>query len=163
MNYGHADLLTTLGSFLFIVVEDMVKPEALPYSKPVAKRIRELIRDGVSVTVILDSIQSYQNAPKSTATLYKIYGQDIAEERAAFHQYLGGKARQRIEEGSDKILELALRSKAGWNPSIVVEEKDSDAPDENSDAISTLMTLLGKTEPDDSTSDSGDTEEPAQQ
>ena len=137
----------------------MKKTEALPYSKHVANRIRELIRDGVSMTVVLDSIQSYQNAPKSSATLYKIYGQDIAEERAAFHQYLGGKARQRIEEGSDKILELALRSKAGWNPSIVVEEKDSDDPDENSDAISTLMTLLGKKEQDDLTSDSSGPEE----
>ena len=121
-----------------------------------------MVRDGVTMTVVLDSIQSYRDAPKSLKTLYSIYGQDIAEERAAFHQYLGGKARQRIEEGSDKILELALRSKAGWNPSVVVEEKDSDTPDENSDAISTLMSLLGKTEPDDPTSDSGGPEETSQ-
>lgn len=124
--------------------------EKLPYSHDVEKRVRQLVRDGVGVRVIIDSIQDLPYAPRSLSTLYKKYGQAIADERAEFHSWLGGKARERIEEGSDKILELALRSKAGWNPTIVTEEKDSEDADENQDALSVLMEKLGKKQDDES-------------
>lgn len=120
--------------------------EPLPFSKTIENRVRKGIRNGVGVRVIFDSIQELPNAPGSYSTFYKLYGQAMAEERAEFHDYLGQKARERIEDGSDKILELALRSKAGWNPSVVTEEKDSDDPDENSDPIAVLMEKLGKTQ-----------------
>ena len=116
----------------------------LKHSKHIAKKVRELIGNGVSITVILDSIQKYQEAPRSTNTLYKIYADDIAEARAEFHGYLGKKAMERIEEGSDAVLIHALKTKAGWSEKIVVEERDSDEPDENTDAISTLAVLLGR-------------------
>jgi len=55
--------------------------DKLPYSNIIAKKVREGIRSGVSVKDILSSIQKYQNAPSSTATFYKLYGEDIAEEK----------------------------------------------------------------------------------
>lgn len=120
----------------------MIDP--IPRREYIAKEIRRLIRDGVTVKVILDSIQKYDDAPRSLSTVYKIYGQDIAEERAAFHSYLGGKAREHIENGSERILELALRSKAGWNPTEKVQQVDENEVDENTSAIEELMGLLGK-------------------
>jgi hypothetical protein len=116
----------------------------LKYSKHIAKKVKELIGNGVSITVILDSVQKYQEAPRSINTLYKIYGEDIAEVRAAFHGYLGQKARERIDAGSDAVLIHALKTKAGWTEKVIVEERDSDDPDENTDAISTLAVLLGR-------------------
>ena len=118
--------------------------DALPHRAYIAKEIRRLIRDGVGIRVIIDSIQKYDDAPKSLSTMYKIYGQDIAEERASFQSYLGGKAREHIENGSERILELALRSKAGWNPTEKVQQVDDDDLDENTSAIEELMGLLGK-------------------
>ena len=56
--------------------------QAIPYSEVIAKKVREGIRNGVSVKDILASIQKYQNAPSSTATFYKLYGQDIADTKA---------------------------------------------------------------------------------
>lgn len=116
----------------------------LKHSKPIAKKIKELIGDGVSMKVILDSIQHYQEAPRAMPTLYRIYERDIAEARAEFHGWLGQKAKTRIEEGSDAVLIHALKTKAGWTEKIIVEERDSDEPDENTDAIATLAVLLGK-------------------
>ena len=52
--------------------------DKLPYSNIIAKKVREGIRSGVSDKDILSSIQKYQNAPSSTATFYKLYGEDIA-------------------------------------------------------------------------------------
>jgi AraC-like DNA-binding protein len=111
----------------------------------IAKRLVHLIDDGVSIPVIMDTLSAEFGTefPSSSATLYKIYGQDIAKARAAFQQWLGGKARQRIEEGSDKILELALRSKAGWKPESSVDINEGDGEGEGS-ALDTLMELMGK-------------------
>jgi len=133
--------------------------DPLPYRKDIANRVRKLIRDGVKMSVILDSIQDLQDAPRSMSTLYKIYGNDIAKERAEFQSYLGSKAMQRIEEGSDRILELALKSKAGWNPTETVNIGESDDFDEDTSAIDELLTILGKR---NESSDNGeDTEEPS--
>ncbi len=129
-------------------------PKGTPhkYSKTIENRIRQGIRNGVSIAVILDGLSDLEgqtgNIPKSTDTLYKHYGHAIGEERAKFHEYLGSKARERIEKGSDRILELALRSKAGWNPSVKVEDV-TDEEDENKDAISVLAGLLKKETPDE--------------
>lgn len=122
--------------------------EKLPYSPDVEKRIRQLVRDGVGVRVIIDAIQDLAFAPRSIKTMYEKYGPAIADERAKFHSYLGQKAYERIDEGSDKILELALRSKAGWNPSVITEEKDAEDIDEDSDALDILLEKLGKKDKD---------------
>lgn len=111
----------------------------------IAKRITHLIDDGVSIPVIMDTLSAEfgTEVPSSSATFYKVYGNDIAKARAAFQQYLGGKARQRIEEGSDKILELALRSKAGWKPESSVDVNEGNGEGEGS-ALDALMELMGK-------------------
>lgn len=114
------------------------------YSKDIENRVRQGIRDGLTIAVIHDSVRHLQNCPNSRQTFYKYYGEVIAEERASFQSYLGQKARAAIEGGSERILELALRSKAGWNPTVKVEEKTEDSPDENLDAISALMLKLGR-------------------
>ena len=57
-------------------------PAAIPYKKAIANRIRRMIRDGVAMKDIMVAIQELQDAPTSFATFYKIYGQDIAQERA---------------------------------------------------------------------------------
>ena len=56
--------------------------QAIPYSEVIAKKVKEGIRNGVSVKDIMASIQKYQNAPSSTATFYKLYGQDLADTKA---------------------------------------------------------------------------------
>lgn len=114
----------------------------------IAKRIVHLIDDGVSIPVIMDTLSAEfgTEVPSSTATFYKVYGDDIAKARAAFQQWLGGKARQRIDEGSDKILELALRSKAGWKPESSIDVSEGDGEGEGS-ALDTLMTLFHKDRP----------------
>lgn len=116
----------------------------------IAKRLVHLIDDGVSIPVIMDTLSAEfgTEVPSSSSTFYKLYGQDIAKARAAFQQWLGGKARQRIEEGSDKILELALRSKAGWKPESSVDINEGDGEGEGS-ALDTLMELLGKNKKED--------------
>lgn len=114
----------------------------------IAKRIVYLIDDGVSIPVIMDTLSAEfgTEVPSSTATFYKVYGDDIAKARAAFQQWLGGKARQRIDEGSDKILELALRSKAGWKPESSIDVAEGNGEGEGS-ALDTLMTLFHKDRP----------------
>ena len=55
---------------------------SIPYSEIIAKKVREGVRNGVSIKDIMGSIQKYQNAPSSTATFYKLYGTLIAETKA---------------------------------------------------------------------------------
>jgi len=50
-----------------------------------------------------------------------------------------------IREGDFKSQELFLRSKGGWSPTSTVNEvEQSENPDEDTSAIDSLMTLLGK-------------------
>jgi len=121
------------------------------FSKIIENRIREGIRNGLTIAVIHDSIMHLNEAPNSKQTFYKIYGEVIADERARFQSRLGQKANDILDNpdhpGHTKILELALRAKAGWNPSVKIEEKTDDSADENLDAISALMLKLGKEVP----------------
>jgi hypothetical protein len=123
--------------------------QPLPYSEVIAKKVREGIRSGVSVKDILASIQKYQNAPSSTATFYKLYGQDIADTKAAIVGQVGSVVIQQALEGDFKSQELFLRSKGGWSPTSTVNEQElSEDPDTDESAIDSLITLLGKTKPD---------------
>jgi len=120
--------------------------EPLPYSEVIAKNVRKGIRNGVSVKDIMASIQKYQNAPSSSATFYKLYGDDIAQERAEIVGQVGGVVIQQALDGDFKAAELFLRSKGGWSPTQTNIELEADSnPDEDVSAIDSLMTLLGKT------------------
>ena len=125
---------------------------AIPYSEIIAKKVREGIRSGVSVKDILSSIQKYQNAPSSTATFYKLYGEDIAEEKASIVGAVGSVVVQQALDGDFKSQELFLRSKGGWSPTnIVVEQEQDNDPDMDESAIDSLMALLGKSDNDPET------------
>ena len=118
----------------------------LSYNVPIAKYIRKAVRDGVQVKDILATVnKKYQNAPRNNAMLYKLYGGDIAEARAEISQRIGNVVIEQAINGHFPSQELFLRSKAGWSPKETqqLEEVNGDA-DENSSAINSLMTLLGK-------------------
>ena len=118
--------------------------EAIPYSNLIAKRVRQGIRDGVSVRDIMGSIQKYQNAPNSLTTFYKLYGQDISEEKADIVGKVGNVVINAALSGDFKAAELFLRSKGGWSPTHTVNEVDQDVdPDMDESAIDTLLSLLG--------------------
>jgi hypothetical protein len=119
--------------------------DPLPYSEVIAKNVRKGIRNGVSVKDIMASIQKYQYAPSSSATFYKLYGDDIAQERADIVGQVGGVVIQQALDGDFKAAELFLRSKGGWSPTQTnVEVEATGDPDEDASAIDSLMTLLGK-------------------
>ena len=125
-------------------------PAALPYKKAIANRIRKMIRDGVAMKDIMVSIQELQDAPSSFATLYKTYGQDIAQERSDIVGQVGNVVVQQALDGDFKSQELFLRSKGGWSPTSTVNEVDQvEDPDVDESAIDSLMTLLCKTRTDD--------------
>lgn len=116
------------------------------YDQRIANEIKEGIRKGLAMKVIFDAIQRHQQAPKAYSTFLKMYGQDIANARADFQGELGELAMARIREGSDKILELALRSKAGWNPRETIEiEAHDESTNEMTSLIEELALKLGKT------------------
>jgi len=120
--------------------------DKLKYSETIAKAVRQGIRNGVAVKDILASIQKYQQAPSSSATFYKLYGDDIAQERADIVGQIGSVVIQQALEGDFKSQELYLRSKGGWSPTQTnIEVEGSGDADEDTGAIDSLMTLLGKT------------------
>lgn len=119
-------------------------PNALKWRKVIDDKVRQGIRNGASLKQILDRIAHYQEAPHSTATLYKIYGESIAEERGDFEDFVGTAVRQKIQEGDSKIIEFTARSKLGWNPSVRVEDVSDSEDEDDKDAISRLASLLGR-------------------
>jgi hypothetical protein len=94
--------------------------------------------------VILDNIQKYDHAPSSMNGMYKTYRNDIAEARADIQEAVGNVVVNKALEGDLKAAELFLRSKAGWNPTIKVEEVDPEEVKEDTGAIDDLLALLGK-------------------
>ena len=125
-------------------------PNALKHRKTIENHVRKGIRNGATIQQILDRISHMAEAPQTTATLYKIYGPAIEEERADFSDFVGGAVRQKIQEGDSKIIEFTARSKLGWNPSVKIEEVDAEDEDKDNDAVSRLAALLGKDkEPDE--------------
>jgi hypothetical protein len=113
------------------------------YSERVASEIDRGIKAGLKMAVIHDSLLRLAETPKSRAMFFEKYKDQIAKSRSEYQIWLGDTARTRIEEGSDKILELALRSKAGWNPSLKIEEADAEDSEEVT-ALDKLARLLGK-------------------
>ena len=128
--------------------------QEIKYSEVIAKKVKEGIRSGVSVKDIMASIQKYQNAPSSSATFYKLYGNDIAETRADIVGQVGSVVVQQALDGDFKSAELFLRSKGGWSPTQTNIEVEADgSPDEDLSAIDSLMTLLGKNNGSDTDED----------
>ena len=124
--------------------------QPIPYSEVVAKKVVAGIRNGVSVKDIIASIQKYQNAPSSTATFYKLYGELIAETKAEIVGAIGSVVVQQALDGDFKSQEFYLRSKGGWSPNSTLNEvEQTEDPDLDESAIDSLMSLLGKN-PDES-------------
>lgn len=124
--------------------------QPIPYSEVVAKNVVAGIRNGVSVKDIIASIQKYQNAPSSTATFYKLYGELIAETKAEIVGAIGSVVVQQALDGDFKSQEFYLRSKGGWSPNSTLNEvEQTEDPDTDESAIDSLMGLLGKN-PDES-------------
>ena len=121
--------------------------DKLIHNLKIATYIRKAIRAGVSMKVILDNIQNYDHAPSSMAGMYSAYRNDIAEARASIQEAVGAIVVQKALDGDIKAAELFLRSKAGWNPTIKIEEVDPEDIKEDTGAIDDLMALLGKLKP----------------
>ena len=120
------------------------QPNEIPYSKPIENHIRKGIRNGVTMQVIFEGAQHFQNCPKSYNTFYKKYGDVVRRERYEMQEEIGNAVMKGVREGNPKLVEFAARAKAGWNPSVRVEEVDENEPDEAKDAVSRLAQLLGK-------------------
>jgi hypothetical protein len=121
--------------------------DPLKHDIKIAADIRAKIKAGVSMRVIHDYlVGKYHNAPRSYQTLYKVYRDDIADARADIQAQIGGVVVNKALEGDLKAAELYLRSKAGWNPTIKVEEVDPDEGNEDTSAIADLLKALGATE-----------------
>ena len=84
-----------------------------------------------------------------------MYGQDISEEKADIVGKVGNVVINAALSGDFKAAELFLRSKGGWSPTSTINEVEQlEDPDTDESAIDSLMTLLGKKQPDN-----GDTQE----
>ena len=118
--------------------------DKLVHNLKIATYIRKAIKAGVSMKVILDNIQSYDHAPSSMAGMYSAYRNDIAQARADIQEAVGAIVVEKALGGDMKAAELFLRSKAGWNPTIKIEEVDPEDIKEDTGAIDDLMALLGK-------------------
>jgi len=90
--------------------------QATKYSEVIAKKVTDGIKSGVSVKDIMGSIQQYQNAPSSSATFYKLYGQLIKQTRADSVEQVGSVVYNMAIQGDFKAAEFYLRSKGGWSP-----------------------------------------------
>lgn len=115
---------------------------ACPHDLDIAAYIIRAIKAGVSMSAILDKVSTMPNGPRAKATMYKVYRTEIALARADLAEELGSKAIEMAKAGDQKMLDLALRSKAGWSPNQTVIESDKDDEDENTSAIDDLLALL---------------------
>ena len=122
--------------------------EKLKHNLHIGTYIRKAIKAGVSMKVILDNIQKYDHAPSSMNGMYKTYREDIASARADIQEAVGAVVVQKALEGDLKAAELFLRSKAGWSPTVKVEEVEPDSVVEDTAAIDDLLTLLGRKKKD---------------
>ena len=114
----------------------------LKHDLKVATYIVQAIKAGVSMAAILDKVSTMPNGPRAKASLYKIYRTEIAVARADLAEELGSVAMKLAKAGDQKMLDLALRSKAGWSPTQTIIETDKDDEDENTSAIDDLLAML---------------------
>jgi hypothetical protein len=81
--------------------------------------------------------------------MYKTYRDDIAQARADIQEAVGAVVVNKALEGDLKAAELFLRSKAGWNPTLKIEEVDPEETNEDTGAIEDLMALLNLNKKED--------------
>lgn len=117
--------------------------EKLKHNLVIATYIRKAIKAGVSMKVILDEIQRFDNAPSSMNGMYKTYRQDIASARAEIQEAVGSVVVAKALDGDLKAAELFLRSKAGWSPTQTIVEAEPETENEQTSAIDDLIALLG--------------------
>jgi hypothetical protein len=116
--------------------------DKLPHCGKIADRVKTLEAAGLGRRAIFDSIQNYQNAPKSMATFYKLYRTDMDEVHAATAAEIGGLVVTQAKGGDFKSQEFYLRSKGGWSPQSTTEVVEEEKADKG--ALEKIMTLLGK-------------------
>jgi hypothetical protein len=119
----------------------------VPFVQEIADDIERLFKSGVKLKVIFDYIQKYDDAPRSYDKMANLYKQTIASARADIQSEMGGVVISAAREGDWKAAEFFLKTKAGWNQTIEVEEVDSEEKEETG-AIDDLIALLGMTEED---------------
>lgn len=112
----------------------------------IAKDIYAKISAGVSVRDLLNHlVATYPDAPKSTSTLYKHYGSDIAQAKADVIERIGNVMIQKALDGDVKAAEFYLRSQGGWSPQSTENVNTSLTPeDEDNSATDELARLLGR-------------------
>ena len=128
-----------------------VQPHQLEYSERIANRLIELSEGGVSRKDMLAAIQTFQNAPRSFTTFYKLYGPLLSEHEADLKGKIGKRVIDKALHGDYedpttwKAQEFYLDRKGGWSKSIAV---DLDPVDQDVDesAAEALLNLLGFTE-----------------
>ena len=125
------------------------KQKLYPHSKEIADKVYYGIKRGMTIQKVYDSVSHRNDCPTSARHFSRIYAQEIKQAKYDLDDEILGHAHKRMEEGSDKLIDLFLRAKVGVNPVDKVQEVDSDNPEE-SDALSVLMEKLGKKAPDDS-------------
>ena len=120
--------------------------EPLGYNQEIAAYIRNHVRAGVTIKDIMAGIAKWQDAPRTAKTLYKWYGDDIADARNSVIEAVGSRVIEQAMDGCIRSQDLYLRSKGGWSPNQTVETKDAEDLDTDESVIQELMTLLGKDE-----------------
>jgi hypothetical protein len=120
--------------------------QPLGYNQEIAAYVRNHVRAGVTMKDIMSGIAKWQDAPRTLKTLYKWYGDDIADARNSVIEAVGSKVIEQAKDGCTKSQDLFLRSKGGWSPNQTVATKDEEDLDTDESVILELMTLLGKDE-----------------
>ncbi len=118
--------------------------EPLGYDQEIAAYVRNHVRAGVTMKDIMSGIAKWQHAPRTLKTLYKWYGDDIADARNSVIEAVGSRVIEQALDGDFKSQDLYLRSKGGWSPNQTVATKDEEDLDTDESVIRELMTLLGK-------------------
>ena len=133
------------------------QPNQLPYKKNIANKVKALTKAGVPVQSIFASIQSFQDAPASLTTFYKLYRADMESVRAATTEKIANKVIATALEGPEdsphthKSRELYLDRIGGWNKKETVESREVGTEEEqNEGAVNALLAALGKGTEEDS-------------
>ena len=117
------------------------------FDKKVANYLEEGIKGGVLVKDMLAGMQDkFQQAPRSHAMLYKIYGSFMADVKSQRVAQVGDLVFQQATKGHFPSQELFLRAKGGWSPQNTVNEHEVlGDEDVDSGPIDVLLAKLGKT------------------
>ena len=117
----------------------------LPKNPNIARKVREGIKGGVTVTQIFKSVLHMKNAPQSYTTFYKLYREDMDEVKFKLDAEVGKTVIQQALDGDFKSQEFYLRSRGDWSPSSHVQNQEvGSEEEENEGAVNALMSALGK-------------------